>query len=585
LNLLLVHFTVPPSGAHWWITPGGMLRRAVDFGGDAEHPPPSTQASYGATASSTTSSSQPQPETRHRLRSNDDDSSTASSDDYSSSSSSEEEVIVPLHERLWRGLKTLVRVVANVENLWDSPHLNHQQHPPSLAARQLRRRNQYVVLFWFVVLASSYAGERSTFKLLVDRAGPFRLFTVQMITGTHILLMGTALVISYYRQRARFMALGVPLVDCVLMALLDSVALVLVFLTGAHVPPTLTVILVQCTIPLTAFFTQFIHPDGKFKCCIRDTFNTHQTPSNSSSPHELSPLMDPFASNPKDSSPPRTPSQPPPPSMPAAIDERLPGWGGLAAAHVGGSLILLLAVSLALCPAFYSIANPDFFIYADAIPTRTAINTLFFALSCFPAAASQLYKEHIFLQYRQPVNRTYLNFILSVFQFVFIGVAAPVLYVLQGLGSRGRWTKLYPASTFGDNVLDGLRCFFGLLDEYDQENKYPEDAECRLTLLLTILYVLSIVAVGVAVDKIVNAGATKVMYRGISAGIIVAVLSMRYYDMHITDFSYGPAIDALNLVCLVLLVLGAEVYHRASLQEATFETVYPPVVLPNLEDD
>jgi CRT-like, chloroquine-resistance transporter-like len=553
-----------------------------------EERPPSTQTSYDATASSSARpSSQPQ-ETSARLRSNDDDSSTASSDDYSSSSSSsaEEEVIVPLHERVWRGIKTLVRVVANVENLWDSPHPNLQQH--SLAARRLRRRNQNVVLFWFVVLASSYAGERSTFKLLVDRAGPFRLFTVQMINGTHILFLGTGLIISYCRQRSRFMALGIPLVDCVLMALLDSISLVLVFLTGAHVPPTLTVILVQFTIPLTAFFTQFIHHDGKFKCCIRDSTNANQTPthSNSGSPNELSPLMDPFANNHKDSSPQRTAAQPPPPlPLHSTTDERLPGWGGLAAAHVLGSLILFLAVSLALCPAFYSIANPDFFIYADAIPTRTAINTLFFVLSCFPAAASQLYKEHIFLQYRQPVHMAYLNFILSVFQFIFIAVAAPVLYVLQGLGSLGDWTRLYPASTFADNVLDGLQCFFGFLDEDDQENKYPEDAECRLTLLLTILYVLSIVAVGVAVDKIVNAGATKVMYRGVSAGIIVAVLSMRYYDMHITDFSYGPAIDALNLVCLVLLVLGAEVYHRASLQEATFETIYPPVVLPNLDDE
>ena len=265
-------------------------------------------------------------------------------------------------------------------------------------------------------------------------------------------------------------------------------------------------------------------------------------------------------------------------------DERLPGWGGLAAAHVWGSLILFLAVSLALFPAFYSIAHPDFFIYADAIPTRTAINTIGFVLSCFPAAASQLYKEHIFLQYRQPVNMGYLNLILSIFQFILVSVLSPVAYGLQGLGFRGDWFKLYPPSRTSDNFMDGLKCFFGFLDEDVQENKYPEDAECRLTLLLALLYVCSIIAVGVSVDKIVNAGATKVMYRGISAGIIVAVLSMHYYDMHITDFSYGPAVDALNLVCLLLLVLGAEVYHRSSLQESTFETVYPVVMMPTFDD-
>ena len=159
-----------------------------------------------------------------------------------------------------------------------------------------------------------------------------------------------------------------------------------------------------------------------------------------------------------------------------------------------------------------------------------------------------------------------------------------MVYGFQGLGFRGDWLRLYPPSGTSNNFVDGLKCFFGLLDEEDQENKYPEDAECRLTLLLALLYVFSIIAVGVSVDKIVNAGATKVMYRGISAGIIVAVLSMHYYDMHITDFSYGPAVDALNLVCLLLLVLGAEVYHRSSLQESTFETVYPVVMMPTFDD-
>jgi hypothetical protein len=64
------------------------------------------------------------------------------------------------------------------------------------------------------------------------------------------------------------------------------------------------------------------------------------------------------------------------------------------------------------------------------------------------------------------------------------------------------------------------------------------------------------------------------MYRGVSAGIILAVISLYIYDMHIPYFSYGPAIDSLNLVCLVLLIIGSEVYHRVSLQDATFETIY-----------
>jgi hypothetical protein len=122
-----------------------------------------------------------------------------------------------------------------------------------------------------------------------------------------------------------------------------------------------------------------------------------------------------------------------------------------------------------------------------------------------------------------------------------------------------------------------LKCFFGYLSDGDQENKYPEEARCDYTMGLVIIHVLSIIFVGIAVDKIVNAGATKVMYRGVSAGIIVSVICMHLYDLHIPDFSYGASIDGLNLICLILLILGSEVYHRVTLQDSTFETEYPAI--------
>lgn len=171
----------------------------------------------------------------------------------------------------------------------------------------------------------------------------------------------------------------------------------------------------------------------------------------------------------------------------------------------------------------------------------------------------------------------YLNLLLATFQFIVASVMSPLLFVLQGLGARGDWTEQYPSSQFSENYADGLRCFFGRLSDENQESKYPEGAYCDHALVLVLIHVSSVVLVGVAVDKIVNAGATKVMYRGVSAGIIVSVLCMHSYDMNIPDFNYGPAIDGLNLFCLILLILGSEVYHRVTLQDSTFETEYAPI--------
>jgi len=115
------------------------------------------------------------------------------------------------------------------------------------------------------------------------------------------------------------------------------------------------------------------------------------------------------------------------------------------------------------------------------------------------------------------------------------------------------------------------------LDEEEAKNGYHDEAFCSHTCALAALHSFSVISVGVAVDKIVNGGATKVMYRGVSAGIILSVISLYVYDLHIPDFSYGAAIDSLNLICLLLLVIGSEVYHRVSLQDLTFETVYPEI--------
>lgn len=323
------------------------------------------------------------------------------------------------------------------------------------------------------------------------------------------------------------------------MALLDTVHLVLVFISGSHIPPTLIVILVQLTIPLTCLFTQFVHPDGCF------TRNRQVESSH---------------------------------SLTIAIHPPLRGCGGLTAEHVIGSLIISVAVLAGMSPAIITFFEPEVFMAMDVLPLRTALNTLIFTFACIPAAVSQLFKEHVFLQHKQPVDPSQFNLILSLFQFIFLLIISPLVYGLQGLSGAthsDRWTTLYPSSQIRLNFQDGFKCLLGTLDEVQQESGYPEDAECDYILLIVIFHVLSILIIGIAVDKIVNAGATKVMYRGTSAGIVLAVISLYTYDMHDPDFNYGPVIDSLHFVCTLTLILGSEVYHRVSLQDATFETVYP----------
>jgi hypothetical protein len=374
--------------------------------------------------------------------------------------------------KVWEAMKSCFMLVVNVENLWDSPTTSQ--------GREISRRNHCVVLFWFFILAVSYTGERTTFKLLVDRTGPFRLFSVEMATFTHAFMVGLGMLLSaVYRHDFTMQSLGIPVVDVGLMALLDTVHMLLVFLTGYHVAPTLTVILVQFTIPLTALISQFVHPDGYFKRCCGQTRRSdlNEVPTSTNLYEHDNNVGQPF-----------------------------PGSGGLSIEHIIGSIIISLAVLLALCPSIYTLVDQDFFVYADAIPIQTAYNSILFVSSCLPAAASQLYKEHIFLQYKQPVQPDYLNFVLSVFQFVFASIMSPLVYTLLGFATSDDWPKLYPSSEFSKNFADGFRCYSGTLESDRAENGYPDEATCDGALLLVCMYAFSVISVGVAVDKIVNAG-------------------------------------------------------------------------------
>jgi len=112
-------------------------------------------------------------------------------------------------------IHSLILVVANVDNLWDSP------------VHRRSRQTWCVVSFWFTMLATSYAVERTTFKLLVDQTGPFRLFSTLVLTGTHAMLLSFGMVISRLMNKVwgrGFKTLGVPLVDvgCKLMPCLSG---------------------------------------------------------------------------------------------------------------------------------------------------------------------------------------------------------------------------------------------------------------------------------------------------------------------------------------------------------------------------
>jgi len=137
-------------------------------------------------------------------------------------------------KRYLRKIATKLRytavTLADVDNVWDSPDANDCHHHKlsnygsinnydnnrnvnttkasviynAVTGTTAPTRNRTAVLFWFILLSLSYASERSTFKLLVDRVGPFRLFSAELIVGCHATLLALIVLIGEeWRRREK----------------------------------------------------------------------------------------------------------------------------------------------------------------------------------------------------------------------------------------------------------------------------------------------------------------------------------------------------------------------------------------------
>jgi hypothetical protein len=330
-------------------------------------------------------------------------------------------------------------------------------------------------------------------------------------------------------------------------------------------------------------FTQFVHPDGHCVVRRRTSSEEESSPGGNYSSAALAASHSNVRIR-SDASTLNEDNMDDVTSFPEFFHTPTPqpvkGWGGLSIYHIIGTGLMFVAIFLGLTPAVLSLVN-IIITKKDAMPIRTAYNTIVFCMASIPAAISQLYKEHTLTRLRQPIDRNSLNLVLSIFQLVFAIVVSPLAYGLQGMGDGMNWTSQYPSTGIGENFSHGLACFMGTLDDETMRNGYPEVAECRWSGALVLLHVLSIIMVGIAIDKL--AAATKVMYRGVSMGIILAVILMFWYQIHDKWSEYGRLVSFFHLASTIVLIVGAEIYHRVSLVSASFETVYPEV--RNLYDE
>jgi hypothetical protein len=448
--------------------------------------------------------------------------------------------------KLYNLVRDAVILITDTDAVWDSPAYAKRprsgsiQHYTFAGEKHVTFRHKVVVLFWFIVFITFYALERFSFKVMVDRMGPFRMVVAaELVLGVHGALGGAWVLLQYLCRKKKSKKRGfmIPLADIGLMAVLDTVQLLLVVISSSHVAPTLTAIIVHVTIPFTTLITSIFQ----------------------------------------------------------SIENKALRQDGQETQKLFGVSMIFLSSILAVSPAILTLIYPSHFSKKDIMANRSAWNTLLFFFSFIPGAISQVYKEKTLATYAQPVDPHFLNVLLSLFSFAFSFIVSPVFYPLQGFvntpstpesGSDIKvqsWIHMYPTRGISDNFSDGLRCFLGTLSDETQIRGYPEEAHCDFGHALVLLYVASTMIIGYSIGKICSAGAMKILHRGISMGIIVSVVLLFFYQVFVDDVDYGIFPTFYHCTCAGVLVIGSEIYHKVTLETPSFETVYP--VIDDLYDE
>ena len=331
-----------------------------------------------------------------------------------------------------------------------------------------------------------------------------------------------------------------------MIAVFDSLSILLAALSASHTTPILIIILVQLNVPLSVISRFF---------CVDRLPNSIATTTISQSNLEDE----------------------------EQISIKRKKWILL---RNLGAVLILLSVLFSMIPIYFPMLDPTRIIFhSTSIPyldSMTMWNTALFAFSCLPAAASQAYKHHALVETAQNVHATFMNFIISITSLIFIILLSPLVYSLQGLGTPitddmnvTQWIELYPSYTYASNFHQSLDCILGTISDEIQLTGYPEVAHCKNSWLLVLIHVLSIMFMQYALEKMCSSGAPRLVGHSLSFGLVLGSSFM---------FTYG-GYNHPSLIfwggCILLLILGSEMYQQTSVKIDTFETVY---VSPCVDD-
>lgn len=232
------------------------------------------------------------------------------------------------------------------------------------------------------------------------------------------------------------------------------------------------------------------------------------------------------------------------------------GW-----AHNAGLLLMGGAVALSVLKILWydSTENEDYF--------ATYSSLVYVGAACLQGL-STLYKEQALAAWSRPINLYYLSAYLFFYQF-FVTIAFSAVFY-----------GLFSDANMFHSFYYGWMCFLGdtpaVINRDDDITVY---VNCSASLWVILGYVLSTFCVLVCLHSVLESNAHSVP-RLLSAAICAAFLLLWAYDAYYlqlqpSPYIFGGSVGAVDVVALVLLLLGTEIYGRDPEPDVELITHYP----------
>jgi hypothetical protein len=301
---------------------------------------------------------------------------------------------------------------------------------PRCACQRPSKETTMMALCMGVVILTS-AGERASFKMMIDAMKPFRFFLTQLITLIYVPIMFA--IVSYKKLRTPDIQPEMEeFSKCkfAFMALLDVVHLSIVTISGGIIPAPLTVLLLQSSVPATMFVSryflghqyQWTHYTSSLMILIGlsiymipmvQSVTTNQVPSNRT--HAV------FSAS-------------------------------ASASAFSPSFSFSSSTPLSPSPSLTTTT-----VHAPTTELNVVYNCIIYFFCCVPGALSAIYKEYA-LQ-TQPMDMYYLNLWVTFFQFIILIPLAPIGFHYQSWSIQSNDSNWSDFRHLFENIGMGIDCW------------------------------------------------------------------------------------------------------------------------------